>query len=161
MSDTITKNVSVIDRDLSESTEEAVQYVVFCMENEEYALPVDYVQEIIIKQDITRIPRTLFYVAGMINLRGHIVPVVNSKKLFSIKSSSASDMEEQIMLLNVGKETVGLIVDRVNDVIYINTDQIEPPPANANVKTDYIQGIGKYEKRLIVLLNLESFYKDV
>lgn len=154
-------NTSIRNEESSETGEDAVQYVIFSLEDEEYGIPVDFVQEIILKQDITRIPKTLPYVAGMINLRGHIVPVMDSKKLFNISSAQKFLLEEKIMLLDLEKETVGLIVDKVNDVIYIKTSQIDPPPPNANVKTEYIQGVGKYDNRLLVLLNPESFYKDV
>jgi purine-binding chemotaxis protein CheW len=159
MSETAINN-DVLEK-ISEIDENTIQYVVFSLNKEEYAIQVDYVQEIIKKQDMTRIPRTLPYVAGMINLRGHIVPVIDSKKLFKIKNKVNAAAEEKIILLVLEKETVGLIVDNVTEVIYLNAGQIEPPPATASVDTEYIQGVGKYEHRLLMLLNPETFCKDV
>lgn len=144
--------------DLIKSGQKDVQLIIFKLGGEEYAVPIDCVYEIIMPQKATRIPKSPSYVAGVINLRGNILPVINGKKKFMIKELADNKKnDERIMVLEVDNETIGLIVDGVYEVIRLNIDEIEQPPIDLEENTDIFWGIGKFENRLLILINSEKF----
>lgn len=145
-----------------EKTKEAVvQMIVFNLGIEEYAVPITSVQEIIMSQQPTRIPKSPPFVEGVINLRGQIIPIIDGRKKFNLlaaKEIQESETEEtRIMLLEVKEDTIGLIVDKVSEVIHLDTTNIEPPPTDVGLETDYLYGVGKHGERLLILLNIENF----
>ncbi len=136
-----------------------LQVVVFSLGDEEYAIPVNFVQEIIIQQQSTRIPKALPYVSGMINLRGNIIPVVDSSKLLRIDNTgNACPGDERIILLDLEQEKIGLVVDKVSEVINLNADSIEPPSFSVEEGVEFIWGLGKLPDRLLVLIDPEKFF---
>jgi len=109
-------------------------------------------------QKAARIPKSLEYVEGFINLRGNIIPVIDGKKKFQLKENFNSEKNDnRIMVLEVENETIGLIVDSVNEVINLNINEIEPPPVDLEENTEIFCGIGKYNDRLLILINPEKF----
>ena len=144
--------------DLIKSGQKEIQVIIFKLGSEEYAVPINVVQEIIMPQKATRIPKSPKYVEGVINLRGNIVPVIDGKKKFLLKEKSEnSTIDKRIMVLEVENETTGLIVDSVNEVINLNISEIEPPPIDLEENTEIFCGIGKYNNRLLILINSEKF----
>ena len=144
--------------DLIKSGQKEIQVIIFKLGSEEYAVPINVVQEIIMPQKATRIPKSPKYVEGVINLRGNIVPVIDGKKKFLLKEKSGnSTIDKRIMVLEVENETTGLIVDSVNEVINLNVSEIEPPPIDLEENTEIFCGIGKYNNRLLILINSEKF----
>jgi len=140
------------------STEKEIQVIIFKLGSEEYAVPINAVQEIIMPQKATRIPKSPRYVEGVINLRGNIIPVIDAKKKFYIKNNSATNLiDKRIMIIEVEDETTGLIVDNVNEVVNIVTSEIEPPPIDLEENAEIFCGIGKYDNRLLILINAEKF----
>ena len=133
------------------------QFVSFLVENEEYAVDIQQVQEIIRMTDITRVPQTPDYVEGMINLRGSVLPVLDMRKRFGIASQEATD-ETSILVVDVDGEKTGVIVDDVREVLRLNRSAIEPPPpVIAGVDAAFIRGVGKRGggKRMLILLDLQ------
>ena len=132
------------------------QFVSFLVENEEYAVDIQQVQEIIRMTDITRVPQTPDYVEGMINLRGSVLPVLDMRKRFGIAAQEATD-ETSILVVDVDGEKTGVIVDDVREVLRLNRSAIEPPPpVIAGVDAAFIRGVGKRGggKRMLILLDL-------
>jgi purine-binding chemotaxis protein CheW len=130
--------------------------IVFQLKNEEYALPVQYVRSIEKIQHITRVPRTAHYVKGVINLRGVVTPIIDLRERFGFPSSPYSE-QTRIIIVALQDIEVGLIVDAANDVLDIPASSIEPPPeAIGAVEVDYIHGVAKVGRRLLILLNLEK-----
>jgi purine-binding chemotaxis protein CheW len=128
--------------------------IIFQLKDEEYAVPVQEVKSIERMQHITRIPRTVPFVKGVINLRGVVTPIIDLRLRFDIEESEYTDTT-RIIIVSVGTIEAGLIVDAANDVIDLETDSIEPPPeVVGGVDAEYIQGVAKIEKRLLILLNL-------
>ncbi|MCM3732146.1 chemotaxis protein CheW [Fictibacillus nanhaiensis] len=128
--------------------------IIFQLKDEEYAVPVQEVKSIERMQHITRIPRTVPFVKGVINLRGVVTPIIDLRLRFDIEESEYADTT-RIIIVSVGTIEAGLIVDAANDVIDLETDSIEPPPeVVGGVDAEYIQGVAKIEKRLLILLNL-------
>jgi len=144
--------------DLIKSGQKEIQVIIFKLGSEEYAVPINFVQEIIMPQKATRIPKSPKYVEGVINLRGNIIPVIDGKKKFLLKNKQdISLVDKRIMVLEVENETTGLIVDSVNEVINLTISEIEPPPIDLEENTEIFCGIGKYNERLLILINSEKF----
>lgn len=147
----------MIDKFLDQNLNE-VQLIIFQLGNEEYAVPIVSVQEIIMMQQSTRIPKSPTFVEGVINLRGHIIPIIDGGKKFQLLSSSQADIKEKrIMVIEVEEEKIGLIVDAVSEVIHLKSSEIEPPPIDMGCESDFLWGVGKYDNRLLILLNPEKF----
>ncbi|WP_228116245.1 chemotaxis protein CheW [Fictibacillus phosphorivorans] len=128
--------------------------IIFQLKDEEYAVPVQHVKSIERMQPITRIPRTASFVKGVINLRGVVTPIIDLRSRFEIEEVSHSDTT-RIIIVSVGTIEAGLIVDAANDVIDLDKESIEPPPeVVGGVDAEYIRGVAKIEKRLLILLDL-------
>jgi purine-binding chemotaxis protein CheW len=128
--------------------------IIFQLKDEEYALPVQHVKSIERMQHITRIPRTVNFVKGVINLRGVVTPIIDLRSRFEIESNDYTDTT-RIIIVSVGAIEAGLIVDAANDVMDLDKDAIEPPPeVVGGIDAEYIQGVAKIQKRLLILLDL-------
>ena len=133
-----------------------LKVIVFELQNEEYALPVEHVGAIERIQPITRVPETAEFVKGVINLRGVIIPIIDLRLRFGLKEAELTD-DNRIIIVTLKDFEVGLVVDAANDVIDIPKDSIEPPPeVIGSVDIDYIEGVAKLDNRLFVLLDLEK-----
>jgi purine-binding chemotaxis protein CheW len=140
--------------------ENRAQYVIFQIGPEEYGVDINQVQEIIKPTRITNVPNTETHVLGVINLRGQIVPVVDLKRRFNFNTDN--DMQNQrIITVEVRDTLIGLLVDNVNEVIWLNKGKLEPAPEIAGgLKQEYLEGIGKVEERLLVLIQLKKLLFD-
>ncbi|MBN1824088.1 MAG: chemotaxis protein CheW [Endomicrobiales bacterium] len=137
------------------------QLVVFDLANEEYGIAITQVQEIIRHSDITRIPGMPNFIEGVINLRGRIIPVIDLRKRFGLDLKAVSE-ETRIVVADAGDQTIGLVVDSVSEVINLTKDQIDPiPPTISAIDADYLSGVGKLEKRIVVLLDLAKLLGDL
>jgi purine-binding chemotaxis protein CheW len=137
------------------------QLVVFCLANEEYGVAIIQVQEIIRQPDITRIPGMPVFIEGVINLRGRIIPVIDLRKRFGLQLQELSD-STRVVVADAGGQTIGLVVDSVSEVVNLPKDQIDPiPPSIASIDAEYLSGVGKLEKRIIILLDLLKLLSDL
>jgi purine-binding chemotaxis protein CheW len=133
-----------------------VKVIVFQLQDEEYGIPVHQVRSIEKMQHITRVPRTAPFVKGVINLRGVVTPIIDLRVRFELEEQAYTD-STRIIIVALDHMEVGLIVDAANDVIDIPVSSIEPrPEVVGNVEVEYITGVAKVDKRLIILLNLEK-----
>jgi purine-binding chemotaxis protein CheW len=145
-----------MDKDKQQGKVGEEQLVVFTLANETYGIAISTVNEIIRMQDITEVPRTPDFVEGVINLRGRIVPVIDLRKRFGLEAAEATQAS-RIMVVELQGLTVGMIVDSVSEVLRLPTDSIEPTPAIASgVDSAYLKGVGKWDDRLIILLDIEK-----
>lgn len=134
----------------------ALKVIVFSLLDEEYAIPVSQVRSIEKVQHITRVPRTEPYVKGVINLRGVVTPIIDLRTRFGMPETDYSDSTRIIIVATEDVE-VGVVVDTANDVMDISTDTIEPPPEIVgSVEIEYLEGVAKLDKRLLILLNLDK-----
>lgn len=136
-----------------------IQIIIFRLGNEDYAVPIMSVQEIIMRQIPTHIPKTPSWMEGVINLRGKIIPVIGREK-FSLQSNSDNGVSSRIMVLDVEGKTFGLIVDEVSEVIHIKTEDIDSPPIELGNENDLLWGIGKYKEKLLILINPEKLLSN-
>ncbi|WP_321431280.1 chemotaxis protein CheW [uncultured Methanolobus sp.] len=145
-------NISASTADMPD---ELLQMVVFQLGGEEFGVEIMKVQEIIRMPVITQIPQSPDYVEGVINLRGRIIVVVNLDKRFNLISKEVDD-HSRIIVVEIGENVVGMIVDSVNEVMRIPASSVDPTPefAMSNVSREYITGVGKMEDRLLIFLDL-------
>lgn len=131
-----------------------LQLVSFSLGGQEYAVDILKVQEINRMKEITRVPNAPYYVEGVINLRGKVIPVVSLRKKFGLPETEETS-KQRIMIMDIQGVTIGLIVDSVSNVLRISTDIVEPPPLMTySVRSEFIWGIAKLENRLIILLDM-------
>jgi len=134
--------------------EEMLQLVTFKLGAEEFALDILVVQEINRRVEITKVPKTPEFVEGVINLRGKIVPVLDLRKRFGLMGREFTG-HARIIVVNIDTRVLGLMVDSVSEVLWIPSHTIEPaPPLVAGIDAAYIKGVGRFEGRLLILLDL-------
>ncbi|MGE5371886.1 MAG: chemotaxis protein CheW [Solirubrobacterales bacterium] len=133
-----------------------IQTVVFRLGSEEYAIDIGKVQEIIRMPEITALPQTPDYVLGVVNLRGNIIPVVDLKIRFSGKHTEAN-IETRVIVVEVGQNKVGIIVDAVSEVIKLPADQIVPAESiHTSVHEEYVLGVARLDQRLLIVLDVDK-----
>jgi len=109
--------------------------------------------------ELTRVPQSPPEVEGVINLRGKIIPVVDLRRKFGLASAEHSE-QSRIIVVDVQGRTLGFIVDRVHEVLRIDSTIVEPAPAMVcSIDSDFIAGVGKLEDRLLILLDLNKLFE--
>ncbi len=132
------------------------KFVTFFLVDEEYGLEILKVHEIIGMMNITRVPRTPDCVRGVINLRGKFIPIVDLRLKFSMPPTEDTEQTCIIVVQSNGLQ-VGVVVDRVSEVLDINSDDIEETPSfGQGINTDYILGIGRAEGSVKLLLDIDK-----
>ena len=143
---------------VGEDSKEMIQLVTFNMGSEEFGVDILNVQEIIRLPEITRVPNSFDFVKGVVNLRGKIIPIIELRKRLSMKSIDNND-STRIIIIEFNDLTIGLIVDKVNEVTDINKNITEPPPPMVGeIESDYIASVAKQSDRLIILLDLSTIF---
>jgi len=146
---------------IAEDTQKG-KYLTFSIETENYGLEIKYVIDIIGIQSITEIPDQPYYVKGVINLRGKIIPTMDIRMRFN-KEHREYDDRTCIIVVEINELSVGIIVDRVLEVIEIENENISlPPKFNGDFQNRYIAGIGKQEENeaVIILLDCNKLLND-
>lgn len=132
------------------------KYLVFRLANEEYGIDILKVQEIRSCERVTRIPNVPEFITGVTNLRGVIVPIIDLRVRFDI----ALDEENSaavVIVLNLKDRVLGIMVDGVADVLSLNDSQIKATPDVSSVMaSNYLEGIGVMDKRMVILVNIEK-----
>ena len=135
-----------------------LQLVTFSI-GEQYGVPISQVQEIIRIGNITKVPNSLPYMEGVINLRGKVLPVLNLRKRLKLPEKDISQ-ESRIVVVEAGTKVIGLLVDAVSQVIKVSPDVVERAPEEVlEVDTDYITGVCKLKNSLVILIDLERLIK--
>ena len=135
------------------------KYLTFALADEEYALPVLKVREIIKMMEITQVPKVPAHVKGVINLRGKVIPIVDLRLKFGFEAQEATERTCIIVVdaaLNGGRGSLGFVVDGVSEVMNITAEEIEPTPDfGEQVDTAYLQGVAKRGSHVKILLDLD------
>ncbi|MCI8507603.1 MAG: chemotaxis protein CheW [Lachnospiraceae bacterium] len=146
----------------NDESNEKGKYMTFKSGNEYFGLAIQYVNEIIQMQEITAIPETEDYIKGLINLRGKVVPVIDVRLRFKQKPLEYND-RTCIIVVNVKSTVVGLIVEKIAEVVEINEDNILPPPKighGEKAQNKYVYGIGKVGSAVKLLLDPDKLLND-
>jgi len=131
-----------------------LQFVAFRIGNEEYCISVSRVREIRETLPITRVPQAPDDVEGIANLRGQVIPIINLKKKLGYYEEISPN--SKIILVELGDEIVGFVVDDVSDVITIEEEEIEKPSSLLSTSGHYIKGIAKKDGKLLLILDLDK-----
>lgn len=138
------------------------KFVTFKSGNETYGLKIDYVNEIIGYQDITEIPESEDYIKGLINLRGKIIPVIDVRIRFKQEPFEYTD-RTCIIVINYKEHTVGLIVEKIAEVVELADENILPSPSIGKAdrsNNKYVYAIGKLGDDVKLLLDPDKLLND-
>ena len=145
-----------VDVEEVEIDQELIQLVTFSIGEEEFGVNILQVQEIIRTMEITKVPRAPDFVEGVINLRGKVIPIVDMRSRFGLEAKE-HDKYTRIIVIEIDMIIVGFVVDSVSEVLRIPANSVQPPPpVVAGMESEYIDGVGKLEDRLLILLDLDS-----
>ena len=162
MNDRLNKILSKQQKQLVEpdnkSGEEVMQLVGFIVSDEEYAIPMLNIQEIIKPIEFTRVPSVPDYILGVFNLRGNVIPLIDLRKKFNLDSSKQSD-EARYIVMKGENNIAGFVIDRLTEAIRIRKDRIDPAPETLHKDKGMIYGIGKREDSILTILKVESLLK--
>ena len=131
------------------------KFLTFFLEDEEYGIEILKVQEIIGMMSVTPVPRTPAFVRGVINLRGKVIPIIDLRLKFAMPAVAQTE-ESCIIVVRAQAVAMGIVVDKVSEVLDIATEDIDLPSFGATVNTDYILGIGKAAGQVKLLLDIDK-----
>jgi purine-binding chemotaxis protein CheW len=142
----------------SEKTEKKRQFIGFRIGEELYGIGIEFIQEIDRMHSITKLPKSLPFIEGVINLRGAIIPVIDVAKRFGMPAVEIG-RRTRIIITRISGQAVGLIVEQVTEVVQLEEKAVEPAPAMAfAVDQKYVEGVGRIEEGLLIILNLELLF---
>jgi purine-binding chemotaxis protein CheW len=128
----------------------------FRLGEEEYGISILKVQEIRGYDAVTRIANSAEYIKGVINLRGIIVPIIDMRMKFNLAKPSY-DQFTVVVIINIGKQVIGMVVDSVSDVVTLTEQQIKPPPAMGTaLSAEYLTGLGTLDDRMLILIDIDK-----
>lgn len=134
-----------------------MQLVGFTIGKELFGVDILMVQEIIRAAPITPVPNSPDFVEGVINLRGHILPVIDLRKRLNLFTGSMSQKDTWILILDIQGKITGFIVDSVTEVLKIQEDTIEPPPdiITAGLESQYLRGVCEIGQQLLIMIDFQ------
>lgn len=138
--------------------EEIEQLVGFIVGDEEFAIPILYIKEIIKPIEYTRVPSVPPYVLGVFNLRGSVIPLIDLRIRFNLEPSKMTPNTRYIVMQD-NDNIAGFVIDRLTEAIRINTNRIDQPPETLAKDKGMIQGIGKRDSNILTILKVESLLK--
>jgi purine-binding chemotaxis protein CheW len=139
------------------------QWATFKVNNELFAIDVMQVKEVLRYSELTPVPGSSSYIKGIINLRGNVVTVIDTRLLFSLSARETDDYTRIIVVEYNEQEVVGMVVDSVDEVVNIPQNDIERAPSVASDDSDrrFVQGVSYYENNLIILLDLAKMLGSI
>lgn len=139
-----------------EATRKEMQFVAFKLQTEEFAIDIYRVSEVLKLLPITPLPQSAKFIEGVINIRGTVVPVIDLRRRFELADRSKTD-ETRIIIIDIGEEPIGLIVDEVTEVLKVDSSDIQPPPkSSVGSNSGLLEGVARVGDRLIIVLKIES-----
>ena len=144
----------------ADSSDEVVQWVTFKLDSETYGINVMQVQEVLRYTEIAPVPGAPLYVLGIINLRGNVVTVIDTRSRFGLEPSDITD-NTRIVIIESEKQVIGILVDSVAEVVYLKASEIDVAPNIGNEESaKFIQGVSNREGELLILVDLNKLLSD-
>ncbi|WP_020410446.1 chemotaxis protein CheW [Hahella ganghwensis] len=142
------------------SDDPILQYVTFQLDHETYGINVMQIQEVLRYTEIAPVPGAPDYVLGIINLRGNVVTVIDTRKRFGLSESEVTD-QTRIVVIEVDNQVVGILVDSVAEVVYLRQSEMETAPNVGNEESaKFIQGVCNKNGELIILVEFEKMMSE-
>ncbi len=135
------------------------EFLSFTVGDAEYGVDIMIVREIKGWTEVTRLPNSVEYMRGVMNLRGLIIPIFDLRARFN-QGMTEAHAKNVVIIMAVGERNIGLLVDTVSDILTVNNDDIKPAPETETANdADYINGLISLENRMVVLLNIENLFE--
>jgi purine-binding chemotaxis protein CheW len=145
-----------------EGITETTQYLSFHLDEEEFALEISRVREVLDFTKITKVPQSPAFMRGVINLRGSVVPVVDLKDKFGIGQTEKTVLTRIIIceiMIDEGMTVIGALADSVHEVMDIEPENIEPAPKiGTRLNNEFLKGMGKRDEEFIMILDIDKVF---
>jgi len=153
-------NILLQEKSINVAKNNIHQFLTFVLNSEIYGIDILSIKEIIEYGNITRVPLVAEFIAGVTNLRGSVVPVIDLAERFSLHPTTRTKRSSIVIIelkSNDQSLVIGITVDEVNEVIDVPSKEIEPTPEfGTKIRTDFIKGMAKVNKCLLILLDVEK-----
>src|SRR5574344_2358908 len=137
-----------------------LQWVTFRLEDETYGINVMQVQEVLRYSEIAPVPGAPSYVLGIINLRGNVVTVIDTRSRFGLQPAEVSD-NSRIVIIEAEKQVIGILVDSVAEVVYLRASEMDVAPSvGTEESAKFIQGVSNRDGELLILVDLNKLLSD-
>lgn len=151
-------NEKIVAENIGAENIDDEKHLLFAIEKDTYGIDIKFVEDIIGVQNITEVPKQPNYIKGVINLRGQIMPVVDIRIRFN-QEERVYDDRTCIVVINISDASVGIVVDRVLEVIHV--PEITAPPSFSETKDNFMTGIGKYNDDVVLLVDCEALLEEI
>ncbi|HAS2964653.1 TPA: chemotaxis protein CheW, partial [Vibrio cholerae] len=139
------------------SNDEVLQWVTFQLEEETYGINVMQVREVLRYTEIAPVPGAPDYVLGIINLRGNVVTVIDTRSRFGLMQGEITD-NTRIIVIESERQVIGILVDSVAEVVYLRSSEIDSTPSvGTDESSKFIQGVSNRDGKLLILVDLNKF----
>lgn len=135
--------------------DEVIQLVGFIVGEEEFAIPILSIQEIIKPISCTRVPQTPAYILGVFNLRGSVIPLIDLRARFDLKTQKHTE-ETRFIVMKSGDDVAGFVIDRLTEAIRMPKHDIGPAPETVSEAETMIDGVGKQSDRIVTILKVHK-----
>ncbi len=142
------------------SNDEVLQWVTFQLEEETYGINVMQVREVLRYTEIAPVPGAPDYVLGIINLRGNVVTVIDTRSRFGLMQGETND-NTRIIVIESERQVIGILVDSVAEVVYLRSSEIDTTPSvGTDESSKFIQGVSNRDGKLLILVDLNKLLSD-
>jgi purine-binding chemotaxis protein CheW len=143
-----------------QSNDEVLQWVTFQLEEETYGINVMQVREVLRYTEIAPVPGAPDYVLGIINLRGNVVTVVDTRSRFGLIEGEVTD-NTRIIVIESERQVIGILVDSVAEVVYLRASEIDTTPSvGTDESAKFIQGVSNRDGKLLILVDLNKLLSE-
>ncbi|MFC3025535.1 chemotaxis protein CheW [Vibrio zhugei] len=150
----------VIEVKKEKSNDEILQWVTFQLEEETYGINVMQVREVLRYTEIAPVPGAPDYVIGIINLRGNVVTVIDTRARFGLMTGEVTD-NTRIIVIESEQQVIGILVDSVAEVVYLRSSEIDTTPSvGTDESAKFIQGVSNRDGKLLILVDLNKLLTD-
>ncbi|SHI10303.1 chemotaxis protein CheW [Ferrimonas marina] len=149
-----------LNAETGDKQDQVLQWVTFQLEQETYGINVMQVREVLRYSDIAPVPGAPSYVLGIINLRGNVVTVIDTRARFGLAEAPVTE-QTRVVIIEAEDQVVGILVDSVAEVVYLNSSEIDTAPNVGNEESaKFIQGVCHRDDKLLILVDLEKLLSD-
>ena len=149
------------DFELDSVEEEKKQYIVVRIGSEQYGIDISYIDNIVVMPKITQVPKTPDYYAGVINLRGEVVPVMSAHRKMGLGEDEITGATRIIILKLEAQGLVGILVDEVREVVSLGENEIDRSSQNKKNQSSFINGVGKNGDDLFSIFEISALVDSV
>ncbi|GLO61533.1 chemotaxis protein CheW [Vibrio sp. MACH09] len=152
--------VNEVELKKDQTNDEVLQWVTFQLEEETYGINVMQVREVLRYSEIAPVPGAPDYVLGIINLRGNVVTVIDTRSRFGLIPGEITD-NTRIIVIESERQVIGILVDSVAEVVYLRSSEIDTTPSvGTDESAKFIQGVSNRDGKLLILVDLNKLLSD-